>query len=166
MSSIKPKKGKCVDCGPDSPDQYLTSKRCRNHYWQHRRSVNSSKPKKANSYDGRKELDKWFADQIAIMPKYCEECGEYLNPYAPWGAKSYIAHILAKRNFKSVMAHPLNRMFLCIQCHTNLDNWPAEKIVKMIVYPLLLQRYVQFLHQLHIDELIYLPKHLEGIEAQ
>lgn len=165
MSSIKPKKGKCVDCGPDSNDRYLTDKRCRSHYWQYRRSVNSSKPKKANNYDNRKELDKWFADQIAIMPGYCEECGEYLNPYAPWGAKSYIAHILAKRHFKSVMVHPLNRMFLCIRCHTNLDNWPAEKIVKMAIYPLLLQRLVQFSHQLHQDELIYLPKHIEGIKA-
>lgn len=160
MSSIKPKKGKCIDCTPDTPDQYLTAKRCKNHYWQHRKKVNSSKPNAVDSYSKRRLLDKWFAEQISIMPKCCEECGEYLNPYAPWGAKSYIAHIVPKRHFESVKVHPMNRMFLCIQCHTNLDNWPANKVKKMAIYPLLLQRYVQFSHAIHIDELEYLPAYI------
>lgn len=165
MSSIKPKKGKCIDCGPDATEQYLTAKRCKNHYWQHRNKVNSSKPKKVDKYSERKELDKWFAHQISIMPRYCEECGDYLNPYAPWGAKSYIAHILPKRHFKSVMVHPDNRMFLCVQCHTNLDNWPAKKVIEMKIMPLLLQRYVRFSHKTHDDELEHLPAFLKLIAA-
>lgn len=163
MSSIKLKKGKCIDCGPESHDQYLTAKRCKNHYWQHRKSINAGKCCKIENYDKRQLLDKWFAEQISIMPRHCEECDEYLNHYAPWGAKSYIAHILPKRHFESVMVHPLNRMFLCIQCHTNLDNWPANKVKNMSIFPLMVQRFVSFSHMTHKDELLYLPAHLEDL---
>ncbi len=38
-SSIKPKKGFCIDCPEDSPEVFLTAKRCHNHYWKHRANV-------------------------------------------------------------------------------------------------------------------------------
>jgi hypothetical protein len=89
------------------------------------------------------------------------ECGEYLNQYAPWGAKAYVAHVLAKAKYNSVRIHPLNKVFLCIQCHTNFDQWPAEKVLKMKVYPFVLPIALQLLNSLQPCELTKLPGWLQ-----
>lgn len=163
MAGIKIKTGKCLDCGPDSTDKPLTAGRCNIHYWKHRSSVKAANRKYTGVQEDKnaqkKALDIWFANQINQLPKYCENCGEYLNQYAPWGAKAYIAHIVPKRNFKSVMLHPLNRLFLCVQCHTNYDNWPSAKIVKMKIYPIAVERMLCFIQQTQFEELSSLPEH-------
>ena len=35
-SSIKPKKGYCIDCPEDASEMFLTAGRCKNHYWKYR----------------------------------------------------------------------------------------------------------------------------------
>ena len=40
MGSIKPKKGKCLDCSPEEPEKYLTAGRCSKHYWPYRSTLN------------------------------------------------------------------------------------------------------------------------------
>jgi hypothetical protein len=163
MSSIKPKKGQCIDCTPDAPEQYLTAKRCKTHYWQHRSSLSASKPVKTDKNAQKKALDLWFANQIKVMPKQCENCNEYLNPYAPWGARAYVAHILPKRLFDSVKIHPMNRMFLCIHCHTDFDNKGEQYALRMPALPIILERFMQFLHNIHNDELRLLPNYLAEV---
>lgn len=87
----------------------------------------------------------WFAEQIAIMPRHCENCDEILNPYAPWRAKAYIAHILEKSKFKTVSTAPENRLFLCVNCHGNWDRLPDRR-TGMRCYLLALQRATTFIH--------------------
>lgn len=42
-STIKPKKGPCIDCPEGSPEKYLIAKRCESHYDFHRAKVNAEK---------------------------------------------------------------------------------------------------------------------------
>jgi hypothetical protein len=121
---------------------------------------NSSIKKPKDKYSERQELDKWFQEQINIMPKYCEESGNYLNAYAAWGAKACIAHICAKRNIKSVATHPNNRMFYDIDVHTNFDNATSDEIKQMKSYPLIVARFNTFKHEILPSEYRYLPDYL------
>lgn len=65
----------------------------------------------------------------------CEECGAKLK-----GDTSEVAHVLPKQYFKSVSTNDRNVLYLCgqyssSQCHTNFDNWSAEKIKEMNIFP-------------------------------
>ena len=164
MSGIKPKMGKCLDCPPGSVIKPVIAKRCQTHYWQHRNKVNTAKAtaEQAEAEQARSDaLATWFAEQINIMPKECENCGAYLNRYAPWGAKTYIAHIIPKRHFESVMIHPMNRLFLCGSCHTNYDNWGYDKVKAMQAFPLAVERFKTFSDSIASSEYEYLPEHFE-----
>lgn len=150
---IKPKEGKCIDCSPNDSDKPLMAKRCivkpHFHYKKHKQAeyaLNQSNKNKAKSQTLRtvsngQTLGSWFNEQINQMPRHCENCNEYLSPYAPWSSRAYIAHILPKRNFESVMVHPLNRLFLCIDCHTKFDNSLSREIVQMKCWPLAVERF-------------------------
>ncbi|MFN0254493.1 hypothetical protein [Pedobacter ureilyticus] len=87
-----------------------------------------------------------------MMPRECENCGDYLSPYNVIGQRAYIAHIVPKRHIESVMVHPLNRMFLCVDCHTNYDNWLNKDIVKMSCWPIAVSRFDKFKHLIERDE--------------
>jgi len=100
------------------------------------------------------------------MPRHCENCGEYLNPYAPWSSRAYIAHIVPKRHFESVMVHPLNRWFGCIDCHTNYDNSLSIEVEKMNVYGVVVDRFRQFMHEIDPSELRHLPSFLQDTAAE
>lgn len=164
MPSIQLKKGQCKDCasGPPKP---LIAGRCQPHYWQYRNSLKAiaTAADVPSRYQEDKQQAAWFAMQISQMPKHCENCDEYLNQFAPWGAKSYVAHILAKRDnmFPSMACHPLNRVFLCIQCHTNYDNWGDNaKVMAMRAYPVILERFHQMYDDIPPSELTHLPAYL------
>jgi hypothetical protein len=161
MSSIPIKKGKCVDCGPDQPDKPLTAGRCQPHYWRFRTSVQADKRKvknvDVNVNQDKKDLDEWFHLQISNMPSKCENCGEALIKFAPWAAKSYVAHILPKRYFKSVRLHVMNRIFLCLQCHGDYDNRGWSKAMTMPVWPLAFERLIIIAPYIDPDEVIHLP---------
>lgn len=161
--SIKPKTGKCLDCGPNEPHRYVMAGRCyvapNFHYQKHKEDVykkRQSYKKKAKTLRTSAKcgitLGQWFNNQIAIMPKECENCEAYLNPYVPWSARAYIAHIVPKRNIESVMVHPLNRLFLCIDCHTNYDNWLNKDIMLMKCWPIAVARFNKFKHLIEADE--------------
>jgi hypothetical protein len=160
MSGIQPKKGQCKDCEP-GPHKYLTAGRCGFHYWKHRKAIKDA-DRKAKGLDvdkqaQKKALDLWYASQISKMPGCCENCSAPLILFAPWAAKAYIAHIVPKRNFESVMIHPLNRVYLCGQCHTNFDNWGSDKVKLMPVMVIAIERFMQFKNTIHPDECRYLP---------
>lgn len=161
--SIKPRTGKCTDCGPEEPHRYIMAGRCcvspHFHYQKHRAAVAADKAKdkkKAKtlrtSAKSGMTLGQWFNNQITMMPNECENCGEYLNPYAPWSARAYIAHLVPKRNIESVMVHPLNRMFLCIDCHSNYDNWLNKDIMQMNCWPIAVARFEKFKHLIEQSE--------------
>jgi hypothetical protein len=166
MSSIKQKQGNCIDCGVFKP---LIGGRCSFHYWKERERVRAAKRKASgvdvNAYEEKRELDNWYLFQISIMPCRCENCNEPLNRWAPWGAKSYVAHIVEKRNFKSVQVHPLNRLFLCIQCHTNYDNWGKDKVMQMAVFDVAIERFKVFANKIPHSEYDFLPEYFMELVA-
>ena len=171
MGNIKSKVGKCLDCGPDSPDVPVMAGRCYLnkpfHYQKHKEKIykeRQARKKKVKSKGfGELTLPKWFNEQINQMPSACENCGEYLSRFAPWGARAYIAHIVPKRFFESVMVHPDNRLFLCIDCHSKFDNSLSTEIKQMKVYPLAVDRFKSFMMLIYPSEIKYLQPFLEEV---
>jgi hypothetical protein len=163
MSSIKPKKGNCCDCA-EPKEVYLTAGRCQFHYAKYRQQVGKerriARGIDANAYQDKRDLDNWFHFQISNMPKCCENCGEPLNQFAPWAARSFVAHIVRKKTVPSVKMHVVNRLFLCLICHTNYDNWGSDKIVQMKCYPLAVERFALFMGKISDDEWKHVPTHL------
>jgi hypothetical protein len=84
----------------------------------------------------REGLPEFFKKHIDLAKsKNCEECGTKLR-----GDVSEIAHVLPKQYFKSIMRSDNNVLYLCgmyshNQCHSNFDNWSAEKIKEMKIFP-------------------------------
>lgn len=104
-----------------------------------------------------KVLNQYFREQWALMPKYCENgCGNRLLATTLGKAKFFICHIVPKRHFESVMVHPKNRWFGCWQCHQDYDStW--TKAVTMPVWPLVAERFTQFMNLIKDTELKHLP---------
>lgn len=99
-------------------------------------------------------LPKFFEDGIELLKRspWCMECGIKINVnYEPI---TNIAHILPKATYKSVMAHPLNKIFLCSHkdnpdgrsCHYNFDNNILE-IPNMRCYNEVKARFELFKHE-------------------
>ena len=167
MSSIKPKKGVCIDCGPESQETYLTAERCKFHYWKHRSAVKEAARKLSQTHTDKqaqkKALNAWFITAIEQMPLCCEECNERLIIFAPWAAKAYVAHVLGKALFKSVATHPLNKVYLCLICHTNFDNWGEDKIMKMVIFPKILEISLHLVQHLQQSEQNKLPEYVKAL---
>lgn len=108
-------------------------------------------------------LGKWFNMQISMMPKECENCNAYLNPAIHIGQRSYIAHILTKRHFESVMLHPLNRMFLCVDCHSKFDNCLSREVVLMKVWPIAVERFNKLKGSIDQEEVKHLRPCFEDL---
>lgn len=153
--SIKPKTDKCVDCGPDEPKRFVMAGRCcvepYFHYQKHKSAKYAENSQKRKRDKSLRTLEKsgmtigqWYNMQISLMTRECENCGEYLNPYNVIGKHAYIAHIVPKRHIESVAVHPLNRMFLCVDCHSNYDNWLNKDIVNMQCWPVAIKRFNLF----------------------
>lgn len=165
----------CVDCLPDDPNKPLIAKRCcigpHFHYQKHQQikyNENSANRKKKKAQTLRtankgQTLGNWFNEQINQMPRCCENCDTYLSPNAPWSSRAYIAHIVPKRNFISVMVHPLNRLFLCIDCHTKFDNSLSREIVQMKCWPLAIERFNSFKDKIAKEELSKLQPCFEAL---
>lgn len=147
MSTIKPKRGHCIDCPPDAPEKFLTAGRCEFHYRAHRNRVNAGKKHNVAKREKKQELNVFFASQILEIPACCEECGDDIRYWRDKNPRMLVAHILPKRKsggFPSVATHPLNRVFLCPNCHTNMDNKGKDFVEKMKVYPIMIERLQSF----------------------
>lgn len=160
---MKPKKGKCIDCPAGSAETYLTAGRCSRHYWLHRQKVNSGKKHNQEKKEAKKQLNVFFASQILEIPPTCENCGTDIRYQKKINARALVAHILPKRKtggFPSVATHPKNRLFLCFDCHTNLDNKGSEFAEKMPALPLMRERFNGFKNLLTNEELQKVPEYL------
>lgn len=165
--AIPAKKGICIDCGPDAGEKYIIADRCQTHYWKHRSTVKETARKLSQTDQDKqaqkKALDKWYVLAIEQMPGRCEECNERLIIFAPWAAKSFVAHVLGKALFKSVATHPINKVYLCLICHTNFDNWGEEKVMKMVIFPKILDISLQLVQHLHQSEQNKLPEYVKAL---
>lgn len=159
MSSIKPKSGNCKkeNC---SYHGYLIGGFCKNHYWEYRQNINSSKKSNLEKKEVKKELSIFFANQLKENPEFCEECGVSLRASKAINPRSIIAHILPKRKscFPSVATHSDNRLFLCVDCHSNYDNKGWEYVATMKIFNLVKERLALFVDCLTEFELNKLPE--------
>lgn len=165
MSTIKPKRGHCIDCPPDAPEKFLTAGRCEFHYRAHRNRVNAGKKHNVAKREKKQELNVFFASQILEIPPCCEECTRDIRFYRASKnfARSLVAHILPKREkggFPLVATHPLNRMFYCPDCHTDFDNKGVDFAMQLKSLPLMISRFKQFKDCLSSQDLARVPKYL------
>lgn len=104
----------------------------------------------------------FFEAQVARIPRHCENCDKKLGSHPPGGLKSYVCHIVPKKNFKSVMFVEANIWFGCLECHTNYDNnW--KKATSMKIWPVVVERFKSFMDQITVAELRFLPPVLRQI---
>ena len=165
MSTIKPKRGRCIDCPPSSPEKFLTAGRCPFHYKLHRNEVNKNKKHNIAKREKKQDLNVFFASQILQIPACCEECQNDIRYYRANKNlnRSLVAHILPKREkggFPSVATHPLNRMFYCPDCHTDFDNKGVDFAMQLKSLPLMISRFKQFKDCLSSQDLARVPKYL------
>lgn len=149
---VKRKQGVCDVEGCSG--QIYSKKKCQFHYWRQNAKDNAEKKKNngktAAKQKTAKDLNLFFASQLLEVPDNCENCGcslSYLKNSRM--RKSIIAHILPKREmggFPSVATHPQNRLFLCLDCHKNMDEKGKEFVLKMNCFPLLIERLNEFVH--------------------
>lgn len=127
------KKKKCVECGEE---KYIFSKgRCKFCASKTYKSLSSSSTKRKEKSSC---LGKFFLQHIQNIKQNnlrCAECGEKLR-----GMHSEVAHILPKSQYPSIQCESLNVIYLCghlseNQCHNNFDNFSAEKVASMKIYP-------------------------------
>lgn len=91
--------------------------------------------KKELLQQGETELQKWYIDIMKKEKPICWETGELINTNDELGWIGSIAHILPKKQYKSVATHPLNYMILKMWggTHSMYDSsW--EKASKMKVW--------------------------------
>lgn len=146
--------GKCKDC---SYQGKLIAGRCQNCYWRYRSSL-KKKSKDRITDDSKLEagsLKSWFDNQIKQAPRYCEECGAPLAASIRFIPTAIVAHIFPKRKeygYPGVATHPLNRMFFCIDCHTNFDNLGESHVSKMQSFSLIKTRAIKVYNDMAEDE--------------
>lgn len=159
MSSIKPKTGNCKREGC-SYSGALISGFCPPDYWDSRRKINSSKKHNVEKKEVKKELRVFFASQLKYNPEFCEECGISLRASKAINPRSVIAHILPKRKscFPSVATNSDNRLFLCVNCHSDYDNKGWEYVATMNVFELAKERLALFVDCLTEFEKQKLPE--------
>lgn len=107
-------------------------------YLEQRREMklNGKKPEQVKRLE-KLEKAKFFQDSIKQAPRKCQECGNSLAATIAINAAAIVAHILPKRKnggCPSVANHPLNKVYLCGDCHTNMDNKGARFVTKMKLF--------------------------------
>jgi hypothetical protein len=110
-------------------------------YWKQRQEMKLKGPKPASAKrtDDLKK-GKFFADALKSAPSKCMECGDSLRGTMAINPAAIVAHILAKsktNGVPSMAIHPLNKVYLCGDCHTNMDNQGCSFIRKMKIYELM-----------------------------
>ena len=117
---------------------------------------------------GKKPADRkrgqWFAQQIRQAPRCCQECDKPLAGTMAINPAAIVAHILPKRErggCPSVATHPLNVVYLCGDCHTNMDNQGAAWVKKMRLFPLMRERVAQMWAEIAAGELKNVPDHFK-----
>lgn len=97
----------------------------------------------------RADLPEFFTaaiEELRLNP-VCQNCGGRINStYEP---VRNVAHILPKQRYKSVAAHPDNRLFLCAgkdsqqSCHERFDSG-ISAVVEMPCFTLVVEKFKKF----------------------
>lgn len=108
----------------------------------------------------KQTLTVWFNMQLKQSPERCENCNTVIVIPYNLPKRTRVCHIVPKSSIDSVKTHPLNRWFGCWQCHTNYDQWPAEKVATMNVIKVCRERFAIFETEIAEDEKKYIPNYL------
>lgn len=73
-------------------------------------------------------------------PFKCQECPANLVGSTIINPRTIIAHILPKAHFESIECNEDNILFLCSDCHHNMDNKGKDFILKMKLLPTIKER--------------------------
>jgi hypothetical protein len=150
--------GACPLCPKNSPHKRLYGGVCAFHI-QHKDQDESQQrwDQPVKTHDD-KLLHKYFLEQSVLRPKYCENrCGNKLIGQETWRLKAFVCHIVPKKTFKSVMLHPLNRWFGCLDCHHDYDDKGWTHAVTMPVWPVCVERFKEFMTLISDTEVRKLP---------
>lgn len=108
--------------------------------------------------DAKTELQLWYDRIMSTEEPVCWETGESIDKTDRLGWHGSIAHILPKKTFPSVATHPLNYVILKMWggTHDRYDgSW--SKAQKMKVWPRVVERFLQFQHEIADSERKYIP---------
>jgi hypothetical protein len=109
------------------------------------------------------EKSNFFKTKIKNAPAKCENCRKPLAGTMAINAAAVVAHVLPKRKkngVPSMATNPLNVVYLCGDCHTNMDNKGAAFVASMKIYPLLLKRVALMFPHIPDEEKKNVPEHL------
>lgn len=156
--------GKCPKCPAGSPPKRLYGGVCAYHL-SHPTADNSkdTRQKQAKGAHEAELLKVFFREQTAKVPARCENCDQPIIVTAAWPKSAAVCHIIPKKHFKSVMIHPLNRWFGCINCHGDYDNKGWSFAITMPIWPVCVERFAEFMMLIKDTELKYLPDALLNI---
>lgn len=105
----------------------------------------------------------WFRRMIMKAPRLCTNCNKPLLGTLVINGAAVVAHILPKREnggCPSVAQDEDNIVYLCGDCHTNMDNLGEEWIKKMKIFPLLKQRVCLLWDRIADNEKKNVPEYL------
>lgn len=137
-------------------------------FWQQLRdkklgkTVSDEKAKK----EVKNDLAAWYLDRAKESPRNCENCNTSLTLTISLHPRGHIAHILAKgkHGCPSVATHPMNRAFLCKDCHAIFDG-PQQKAKNMPIIPVLVKRVRLFFKLIPKSEVRRVPDFLNPEHA-
>jgi hypothetical protein len=139
-------------------------------YWQQRQKIKLGiKPTDQEAKADKAAKGVYFANQILTAPKCCENCGADLAGTKAINPAAIVAHILPKNKKSgcpSVALHPMNKVYLCGDCHTNMDTKGAAFVKKMKVFPLMVQRVAAFYSEIALPELRRVPEYFRPKKDQ
>lgn len=168
MGLIKAKEGVCVCC--ERKRLIYSKKMCQSCYWSDNKKKNDEKKKnngkKAEKLKTAKEMNIFFASQLLEVPDFCENCGGSLRWQKMNNKKSIVAHLIPKREvggFPKVATHPQNKVFLCLQCHGNMDNKGEDFTPKMNCFELICERFMEFENLLSESDKQRLPYYFKDL---
>lgn len=184
-STISEKYGLCVDCN-DGVEKPIIADRCKAyHYKNYRakktlekqkekskfRSLINTKPNKELLIQNGKVPDTglilWFKVKMDLNEPRCAECNAYKPSLKQWpqGWKSCQAHLLPKKNFKSISTHPLNCLvlgsgFSGLCHHHDMYDSSWETASKMKIWPEVVRSFKILYPLITTSEHKFIPKQL------
>lgn len=113
-------------------------------YWKQRQEMKLKGPKPSKVEHAEKvEKAKFFAEALKEAPAKCMECDKSLAGSQLINPRTVVAHILPKsdkQGVPSMKTNPLNKVYLCGDCHTDMDTHGCDFISQMKIFPLMLER--------------------------
>lgn len=111
-----------------------------------KKPASKTKEKRKQERSGLPEFFAAAIEELKMNP-VCQNCGGQINVH--YEPVRNIAHILPKQRYKSVMAHPANKLFLCAgkdfqkACHERFDSG-ISSMAEMPCFALAIEKFKKF----------------------